>query len=169
MIDLATLAAPAWLALPRDARLQVRPITMQRLWQVQSLSGLPLLDGFDEGELSPGDVLRLVDAFADTFVSDWDGVGDAEGAPLPFAREMLDVLLGEPDMLQAFLGQMMQRLQAWGAAKNGSGPGRDGNSPSVRASAPNGAPAAQAGRPPAKPARGGSTPRKAKPNKRSTG
>lgn len=161
MLDLKSLTQPTWVDLPGGVRLQLRPISISALRRAQDLSGFPLLDRVDEmPEPSVSDYLRLCDAFGEVFVTDWQGVGDDAGDPLPFSADWLAKLLDQPEYMQAFVGLMMQRLEAWGAKKNASGTARAGNSPTARASATTGAAAAPATRPPAPPARAGKTRRK---------
>jgi hypothetical protein len=161
MLDLKSLTSPDWADLADGVRLQLAPITLSRLRRAQDISGFPLIDAVEDApEPSVSDTLRLCDAFADVFVLDWQGVGDENGDPLPFDREWLGRLLDMLEYQQPFLTLMMGRLNAWGAAKNGSGPAPAGNSRSARASATSTAGAATATPSRAAPARAGKPRRK---------
>lgn len=122
MLRLNIPREPRWIALPHGVRLLLRPATaalvttarlragrelqeMRAAVQTAKDSGMPLGDLPDVTEQARAEGY----AFALTvlhlgreLVTDWDGVADADGAPLDFDVQQLPQVLSHPDIAEGF-------------------------------------------------------------------
>ena len=125
MLTLDLPAEPYWLALPRDVRVEIRPVTTAVMAAAQAAASrrLGVLRAADE-ELDP-DMARglafafLVKALARHAVTDWDGVGDATGQKLPLSPEAVERLMDLDDIAAAFWEQATRPVSAMAAEGNG--------------------------------------------------
>ena len=108
MLTLDLPTEPYWLALPRGVRVEIRPVTTAVMAAAQAGSArrLGALRAATE-DLDP-DMARglafafLVKALARHAVTDWQGVGDAAGKPLPLSPEAVERLMDMDEMAVAF-------------------------------------------------------------------
>jgi hypothetical protein len=98
MLRLTLKTGPEWLDLGHGVRLQVAPLTTAIMMAARkSAQGqIALPEGADD-ELADLDTdsigLAMAKAVARIVVTDWQGVGDADGNPVPVSPEGIDALL----------------------------------------------------------------------------
>lgn len=105
MLRLNLSTAPHWLDLGHGVRLLVEPLTTAIM--LAARSDPAILDATIEAEgdaaQSNDDLARIVaKAVARIVVQDWEGVGDADGTPLPLTPEGIDALLEIWPIFEAF-------------------------------------------------------------------
>jgi len=125
VLRLNLLNALKWLDLGHGVRLQVMPLTtpvmMAARKDAQAQIALP--EGADP-ELADIDTdsigLAMAKAVARIVVTDWEGVGDAEGNPVPVSPEGIDALLDVWPIFEAFQTKYVARAMILDAEKNAS-------------------------------------------------
>jgi len=125
MLTLDLPVEPYWLDLPRGVRVEIRPVTtaVMAAAQAAALRQLGAVRAASE-DLDP-DMARglafafLVKALARHAVTAWDGVGDAEGKPLPLSPEAVERLMDLDDIAAAFWDQATRPVAAVAAEGNG--------------------------------------------------
>jgi hypothetical protein len=157
MLTLSLPTGPYWLALPHGVRLRIRPVTTAVLAAAQAraqrdVEALRSEPPPDYADLSDPDVARgvafatLVKALARHAIVAWEGVGDANGAPLGFAPDHAAALMDIEEMATAFWSAAMAPLDKVTAEGNASRPAPHGSSvtgrTTVAAARPSGVPAA---------------------------
>ena len=80
--------------------------------------------------------LAVAKALARRLVLDWEGVGDADGAPIPVAPEAVDALLDLWPAFEAFQSKVVAKALLLDAEKNASAPSPNGASAGATATAP---------------------------------
>lgn len=119
MIRLDLSRAPAWLDLGHGVRLLLAPMTTALMVAARAdpaLESLPA-EASDEAR-----ALAFARAIAVRAVLDWEGVGDADGDPVPPTPEAIAALLDLYPLFEAFqLGYVAKGL-ALDAEKNASAP-----------------------------------------------
>jgi hypothetical protein len=105
MLKLNLSTAPHWLDLGHGVRLLVEPLTTAIM--LAARSDPAILDATIEadGDAAPSndDLARIVaKAVARIVLKDWEGVGDADGTPLPLTPEGIDALLELWPIFEAF-------------------------------------------------------------------
>ena len=102
MIRLILKREPHWLDLGHGVRVHVRPCTtalmMAARAEVQRSAELSLSETQAAGERTAA----LVKALGRLGIQDWQGVGDADGEPVPLTPEGVDALLDLWPMAEAF-------------------------------------------------------------------
>ena len=96
MLRLRLSTEPEWLDLGHGVRLFVEPLTTAVMLAARSDPTIMAATQNQEIEdsASNDDLARIVaKAVARIVVQDWDGVGDAEGEPLPVTPDGIDALL----------------------------------------------------------------------------
>ena len=121
MLKLNLSAEPHWLDLGHGVRLFVEPLTTAIM--LAARSDPTILDATvdAEGDVAPSndDLARIVaKAVARIVVKDWEGVGDAEGKPLPLTPEGLDALLELWPIFEAFQTEYIAGALILDAEKN---------------------------------------------------
>lgn len=116
MIRLNLSAEPRWLDLLPGLRLKVAPVTTAIMASARADASL---DGLDED--APKEVLAvaMAQAVARRVVTDWEGVGDDEGAPLPVTPDGIDALLNIWPVFEAFQEQVLGPHLVLELEKNG--------------------------------------------------
>jgi len=108
MIRLDLAREPVWLDLGHGVRLLVAPLTTALMAAARSDPALAAL-GEDAGNEALA--VAMAKALARLAVRDWEGVGDANGNPLPLSAEGLDALLDLLPFFEAFqLGYVAKGL-----------------------------------------------------------
>ena len=80
-------------------------------------------------------VLAMAKALARSAILDWEGIGDAEGEPLPVSPDAVDALLDIWPIFEAFNLLYVSRGMLLDAEKNGSAPLPTGTSVGAKATA----------------------------------
>jgi hypothetical protein len=169
MLTLSLPTGPYWLALPHGVRLRIRPVTTAVLAAAQAraqrdVEALRTEPPPDFADLSDPDVARgvafatLVKALARHAIVAWEGVGDVDGVPLPFAPDHAAALMDIEEMATAFWSAAMSPLDKVTAEGNASRPAPPGSSVTGRTTA---AAAPHSGAPAASPVPPAPTPPKA--------
>jgi hypothetical protein len=145
MLRLNLAREPYWLDLGHGVRLHVEPLTTALMMAARAdpaIEALPETAGQDQLALA------MARAVARRAVLDWEGVGDAEGNPLPVSPEGVTALLEVWPIFEAFqLGYVAKGL-VLEQEKNASAPSPNGTSAGA-------APTAKPARLRARSARGG--------------
>ena len=130
MLRLDLARAPAWLDLGHGVRLKLEPLSTALMIAARSD---PAIEALPEDASDETRALAFAKAIARRAVLDWEGVGDADGAPLTVSPEAIDALLDIWPLFEAFqLGYVATGL-ALEQEKNASAPSPNG--PSAGASA----------------------------------
>jgi hypothetical protein len=139
MLHLALHREPHWLALGHGVRVEVRPcstaLMMAARAEAQHVPGTTSTDSEATAQRSA----TLLKALARMAVLAWEGVGDADGTPLPVTPEGIDALLDLWPLADAFERLYLAPALLLDAEKNACGPAPSGTS----AAGPSTAPAAQ--------------------------
>ena len=133
MLRLDLTAGPRWLDLGHSVRLQVAPLTTALMVAARSdraLDALPTSASDEERALA------FAKAIARIAVSDWEGVGDAEGTPVPISPEGIDALLEVWPIFEVFQAAYVAHGLLLDAEKNVSAPSPTGTSAGATATAP---------------------------------
>lgn len=115
MIRLNLSAEPRWVDLLPGLRVKVAPVTTAIMASARSDESL---DNFDpEG---PKEVLAvaMAKAVARRTVTEWEGVGDDAGVPLPVTPEGIDALMDIWPVFEAFQNQVLGPHLVLDAEKN---------------------------------------------------
>lgn len=146
MIRLNLTAEPRWVELLPGLRLHSAPVTTPIMAAARSDVALGDLDAEAPKELL---AVAMAKAVARRVVLDWQGVGDAEGRPLPVTPEGIDALLDIWPVFEAFQNDVLGSQLLLEQEKNASAPSPTGTMAGATDTAqPVGKPArtAQAGR-----------------------
>lgn len=128
MIRLDLSPAPQWLDLGHGVRLKLLPLTTALMVATRAD---PALQDLDPEASNDARAAIFAAALARRAVLDWEGVGDADGIPLPVSPDGIDALLSLWPIFEAFNLAYVSRGMLLDAEKNGSAPSPTG--PSVGA------------------------------------
>jgi hypothetical protein len=125
VLRLNLLNALKWLDLGHGVRLQVMPLTtpvmMAARKDAQAQIALPEEADRELADLDADSIgLAMAKAVARIVVTDWEGVGDAEGNPVPVSPEGIDALLDVWPIFEAFQTKYVARAMILDAEKNAS-------------------------------------------------
>ena len=132
MLKLDLTAEPRWLGLGHGVRLRVAPLTTALMVAARSdpaLEALPATASDEERALT------FSMAIARLAVTDWEGVGDADGNPVPVTPEGIDALLEVWPIFEAFQASYVSNGLLLDAEKNASAPSPTGTSAGATATA----------------------------------
>ncbi|MFO1141193.1 MAG: hypothetical protein U1E59_02195 [Amaricoccus sp.] len=132
MLRLDLSAGPRWLDLGHGVRLETAPLTTALMVAARSD---PALEALPETASDEARALVFAKAIARIAVSDWEGVGDADGNPVPVTPEGLDALLEVWPIFEAFQARYVAGGLLLDAEKNASAPSPTGTSVGVTATA----------------------------------
>lgn len=121
MLRLRLSTEPEWLDLGHGVRLFVEPLTTAVMLAARSDPAIMAATQNQEIEdsASNDDLARIVaKAVARIVVQDWDGVGDAEGEPLPVTPDGIDALLEIWPIFEAFQTRYIAGALILDAEKN---------------------------------------------------
>lgn len=116
MIRLDVVVSQSWIDLAHGVRVQVLPhssVLMALALEDEVMQRLPD---------APSERVRaaaLTEAMARAAIIDWDGVGDADGAPMPFDPDCIPALMGVSGMGDAFLSGYVAGFFRMDAEKKG--------------------------------------------------
>lgn len=133
MIRLDLKSAPFWLDLPAGIRLHLRPLTTGLMAAARADRAVHALAADAAPEVQ---ALVLAKAVARAAILDWEGVGDADGNPLPVSPEAIDALLDLWPVFEGFqLGYVAKGLLVADEG-NGSAPSPGGSGAGAGTTAP---------------------------------
>jgi len=123
MIRLDLSREPRWLDLGHGVRLRVGPLTTSLMAAARSD---PTVTSLPEDASNETIAVTMAKALARLVVLEWDGVGDAEGEPVPVTPEGIDALLDILPIFEAFQLRYVSKGLLLEAEKNGSAPSPNG-------------------------------------------
>jgi hypothetical protein len=124
MLSLDLPTEPYWLDLPRGVRVEIRPVTTAVMAAAQAaaqrrLAALREADVEMDPDLARGLAFALlVKALARHAVTAWEGVGDADGKPLPLSPEAVERLMDLDEMASAFWERALLPIRTVAAEGN---------------------------------------------------
>ena len=119
MIRLDLSATPKWLDLGSGLRLHVLPVTTAIMVAARND---PAVEALPEGASKEEQALVMAKAVARRVVTGWEGVGDADGNPVPVTPEGIDALLDIWPIFEAFQTRCLAPHLMLDAEKNASAP-----------------------------------------------
>lgn len=125
MLTLDLTNAPRWLDLLPGVRLKLRPLTTALMVSARSDAAIQALPS----DAGPEELAMIMaKAVARRAVLDWEGVGDAEGNPVPVTSEGIDALLDIWPAFDAFQSAYVAKWLLLEQEKNVSAPLPNGGS-----------------------------------------
>ena len=140
MLRLKLSTVPEWIDLGNGVRLCVLPLTTAIMMAARkdAQGQIELPDGADP-DLANIDTdsvgLAMAKAVARIVLTDWEGVGDADGNAVPVSPEAIDALLDIWPIFEAFQTVYVAKGLLLDAEKNGSSPLPSGRSAGATATA----------------------------------
>ncbi|WBQ09884.1 hypothetical protein L2D01_13485 [Hyphomonadaceae bacterium ML37] len=119
MIRLDLSREPVWLDLGHGVRVRVGPLTTSLMAAARSDASVASLP---EGASNETIAVTMAKALARLVVEDWEGVGDADGNPVPVNPEGIDALLDILPLFEAFQLRYVSKGLMLDEEKNGSAP-----------------------------------------------
>ena len=137
MLTLDLTHAPRWIELIPGLRVQLRPLTTALMVAARADPALDLSPaaGDDIPMATEALALTMAKALARQAILDWEGVGDAEGQPLPVSPAAIDALLDIWPVFEAFQTIYVSKGLLLDAEKNVSPPLPIGSSAGASATA----------------------------------
>jgi hypothetical protein len=132
MIRLDLSSKPHWLDLGVGLRLHVLPVTTAIMVAARND---PAVEALPEDASQEQMALVMAKAVARRVVTDWEGVGDQSGKPVPVTPERIDALLDIWPVFEAFQTQCLAPHLMLDAEKNVSSPLPNGTSAGAKATA----------------------------------
>lgn len=125
MIRLDLSSAPKWLDLGAGLRLHVLPVTTAIMVAARND---PSVEALSDEASKEEQALVMAKAVARRVVTDWEGVGDANGKPVPVTPEGIDALLDIWPVFEAFQTRCLAPHLMLEQEKNASAPSPTGTS-----------------------------------------
>lgn len=125
MIRLNLSQGPRWLSLGHDVEVQVEPLTAVTLAIARTDPAIADLDADADSDVR---FAYLTNVIAGLTITDWRGVGDDDGNPLPVTREGVAALMAVPQLHRAFGAAFVAPAFLVVAEKNASAPSLNGTS-----------------------------------------
>ena len=132
MLRLDLTAEPHWLDLGYGVRLRLAPLTTALMVAARSDAAVETLPATATDEER---ALVFAKAIARIAVSEWEGVGDADGNPVPVTPAGIDALLEVWPIFEAFQAAYVSKGLLLDAEKNSSAPSPIGTSAGATATA----------------------------------
>ncbi len=129
MLKLDLSNEPAWLDLGHGVRVQLRSLTTALMVAARNDPAVQAL-GEDAGDEESA--LAFARALARVAILDWEGVGDAEGNPIPISPEAIDALLDLWPLFETFQTGYVAKGLLLEQEKNASSPLPTGSSAGAR-------------------------------------
>ena len=120
---------PAWLDLGHGVRVQLRSLTTALMVAARND---PAVQALPEDACDEESALAFARALARVTILDWEGVGDAEGNPIPVSPEAIDALLDLWPLFEAFQTGYVAKGLLLEQEKNASSPLPNGSSAGAR-------------------------------------
>ena len=129
MLRLNLSKEPHWLDMPGGVRIQCTPYSTEVMIDAQQDPAVQAADA----EKSNRHLGALVaKAIARRVIVDWEGVGNADGEPIPPDPDAINALMNIWPIFEAFQDSYVAGLFALSAEGNGSTPSPNGNSEGAR-------------------------------------
>jgi hypothetical protein len=134
MIRIDLKREPHWLELGHGVRVHVRPCTTALMMaaradpRIQSAGQRSPVPSADDVQAAGERTAALVKALGRLGIQDWEGVGNAEGEPVPLTAEGVDALLDLWPMAEAFERLYLGPALLLDEEKNASAPAPNGTS-----------------------------------------
>ena len=125
MLRLDLNSSPHWLDLGHGVRIRVAPLTTALMVAARSDAAVEALPDTATDEER---ALAFAKAIARRAVSEWEGVGDADGNPVPVTLAGIDALLEVWPIFEAFQAVYVSKGLLLDAEKNVSAPSPTGTS-----------------------------------------
>ena len=125
MLKLDLSNEPAWLDLGHGVRVHLRPLTTALMVAARND---PAVQGLSEDATDEESALAFAKALAKVAILDWEGVGDAEGNPIPVSPEAIDALLDLWPLFEMFQTGYVAKGLILEQEKNASSPLPTGSS-----------------------------------------
>lgn len=137
MLTLDLTNAPRWVELIPGLRVQLRPLTTALMVAARADPALDLAAaaGDDMPTATEALALTMAKALARQAILDWEGVGDAEGHPLPVSPAAIDAAMDIWPVFEAFQTIYVSKGLLLDAEKNVSPPLPIGSSAGASATA----------------------------------
>ena len=132
MLRLDLTSEPRWLDLGHGVRLRTAPLTTALMVAARSDPTVEALPGTASDEER---ALVFAKAIARRAVNGWEGVGDAEGSPVPVTPEGVDALLEVWPIFEAFQATYVAQGLLLDSEKIASAPSPTGTSAGATATA----------------------------------
>ena len=132
MIRLDLSTKPRWLDLGHGLRLHVLPVTTAIMVAARND---PAVEVLPEGASQEQMAVVMAKAVARRVVTDWEGVGDVNGKPVPVTSDGIDALLDIWPVFEAFQTRCLAPHLMLEAEKNVSSPLPSGTSAGAKATA----------------------------------
>jgi hypothetical protein len=132
MLRLDLTSEPRWLDLGHGVRLRAAPLTTASMVASRSDPAVEALPATSSDEQR---ALVFAKAIARLSVTDWEGVGDADGNPVPVTPAGIDALLEIWPIFEAFQASYVAKGLLLDAEKNASAPSPTGTSAGATATA----------------------------------
>ncbi|HVL20508.1 MAG TPA: hypothetical protein VM422_05920 [Amaricoccus sp.] len=132
MLRLDLTAEPRWLDLGHGVRLRVAPLTTALMVASRSDAAVEALPDTATDEKR---ALVFAKAIARRAVTEWEGVGDVDGNPVPLSPEGIDALLEVWPIFEAFQAIYVSTGLLLDVEKNVSAPSPTGTSAGATATA----------------------------------
>ena len=132
MLTLDLTNAPFWCDLVPGVRVKLHPLTTALMVAARSD---PAIADLPKDARTEEAALAMAKALARMAILDWEGVGDAEGAPLVVSPEAIDALLDIWPIFEAFQSLYVAKGLLLDAEKNASSPLPSGRSAGATATA----------------------------------
>ncbi|SEP21383.1 hypothetical protein SAMN04487843_108206 [Methylobacterium sp. ap11] len=92
MLKLSQSVEPFWLDVLPGVRIRFRPITVASMLVAREAVG-KVFRGEDQDDVGARANIALVRELTRRGIMEWEGIGDADGQPLPVTREAVDLLM----------------------------------------------------------------------------
>ncbi|MGS4947630.1 hypothetical protein ACVDG3_19305 [Meridianimarinicoccus sp. RP-17] len=150
MLRLDMTRKPAWQDMPGGVRLKLLPITTALMAEarrdpdvVEALQSVPPEPDDDASDADPAAARATDEAVAIPFavalarlaIVDWEGVGDAKGAPVDPGPETIPALMDIWPIFEAFQTRYVQKGLLLEQEKNASAPSQPGSGAGARSTA----------------------------------
>ena len=132
MLTLDLTNEPRWLDLLPGVRLKLRPLTTALMVAARAD---PAVEAMPPAATPEDLALAMAKAVARLAILEWEGIGDAEGQPLPVSPEAVDALLDLWPAFEAFQAAYVAKALLLDAEKNASAPSPTGLSAGAMATA----------------------------------
>jgi len=132
MIRLDLSTRPRWLDLGSGLRLQVLPVTTAIMVAARND---PAVEALPKDASQEQMAVVMAKAVARRVVTDWEGVGDADGNPVPVTSEGINAALDIWPVFEAFETRCLAPHLMLDAEKNVSSPLPNGTSAGAKATA----------------------------------